>query len=54
MLRRERKAQKLQRHAMRRYVNQRMAEDIETSIAIVRRKAIRARKRRRKARGGAQ
>ncbi|UPU01334.1 hypothetical protein J4G48_0014820 [Bradyrhizobium barranii subsp. apii] len=49
LLRRERKEQKKQRLAMKRYVAQRMEEDIETCIEIVKRKAARIRKARNKA-----
>ncbi|MCD9821164.1 hypothetical protein [Bradyrhizobium japonicum] len=49
MLRRERKEQKKQRLAMKRYVAQRMEEDIETCIEIIKRKAARIRKARNKA-----
>lgn len=49
MLRRERKEQKKQRLAMKRYVALRMEEDIETCIEIVKRKAARIRKARNKA-----
>ncbi|MEY9179691.1 hypothetical protein [Bradyrhizobium sp. USDA 313] len=44
MLRRERKEEKRQRLAMKRYVALRMEEDIETYIEIVKRKAARIRK----------
>jgi hypothetical protein len=44
MLRRERKEQKRQRVAMKRYVALRMEEDIEASVAAVTRKAKRMRK----------
>ncbi|MCA1419457.1 hypothetical protein [Bradyrhizobium sp. BRP23] len=49
LLRRERKEQKKQRLAMKRYVALRMEDDIETCIEIVKRKAARMRKARNKA-----
>ena len=44
MLRRERKEQKRQRLALKRYVALRMEEDIEASVVAVTRKAKRMRK----------